>query len=110
MYRRLLSKSLLHQPLHSLLIALVAGLASCVLTALLSVTLPVEDELEAALRSFGANLAIEPSAGAASAQALNIASLDRLGGIMWRNRIRTRPAAKLPMTFLRKASPISRPS
>jgi len=86
-YRRLLSKSLLHQPLHSVLIALVAGLASCVLTALLSVTLPVEDELEAALRSFGANLAIEPSAGAASAQALDIASLDRLGGIMWRNRI-----------------------
>ena len=62
MFRRLLGASLLHQPLHSILVAGVAAVAGCVLTGLLSVTLPIEDELQSSLRAFGANLAVEPAA------------------------------------------------
>ncbi len=85
MFRRLLGASLLHQPLHSILVAGVAAVAGCVLTGLLSVTLPIEDELQSSLRAFGANLAVEPAAGGDAS--LKLDDMGKLADILWRNRI-----------------------
>ncbi|MBI5477584.1 MAG: FtsX-like permease family protein [Deltaproteobacteria bacterium] len=105
---RLLRGVLRLNPLHLAMVVLSTAMGSSIAASLGTTTLQVGDRIAHELRSFGANIVVEPAAATAPSGArvspghLNEADLQRILTIFWRhNIVGLAPSLTAPATFSR---------